>query len=189
MVPTSTIRRLPTASSSPISWQGACSFQGGGYADQEDGGGAPEEWLRVRKCALVEGVDVTDGKVTGVLVRLELEKEFPLRSVLQSGAVQCNVRNTIQYLVGEEQNSDFVQKVKAVRNNTSSCQVYMGIKKGRPSRISATWCLPPKPGIYHRRVDFDSHQQPHLFGLLPGNTPAFEGAALHGGRFAECPLG
>jgi hypothetical protein len=43
----------------------------------------------------------------------------------------ANVRNTIEYLVGEDKFSDdFVAEAKAVRNNTSSCQVYMGIKKG-----------------------------------------------------------
>ena len=36
-----------------------------------------------------------------------------------------------QHLVGETHfQADFVDAVKAVRNNTSSCQVYMGIKKG-----------------------------------------------------------
>jgi all-trans-retinol 13,14-reductase len=41
------------------------------------------------------------------------------------------VRNTIEYLVGADKFSeDFVNEAKAVRNNTSSCQVYMGIKKG-----------------------------------------------------------
>ena len=43
----------------------------------------------------------------------------------------ANVRNTIQHLVGEEHFSEaYIDAVKAVRNNTSSCQVYMGIKKG-----------------------------------------------------------
>ena len=43
----------------------------------------------------------------------------------------ANVRNTIEYLVGEKEfDADFVAQAKAVRNNTSSCQVYMGIKKG-----------------------------------------------------------
>ena len=41
------------------------------------------------------------------------------------------MRNTIQKLVGEEHFSEaYIDSVKAVRNNTSSCQVYMGIKKG-----------------------------------------------------------
>ena len=43
----------------------------------------------------------------------------------------ANVRNTIEYLVGKDKfDPAFVAEAKAVRNNTSSCQVYMGIKKG-----------------------------------------------------------
>jgi hypothetical protein len=43
----------------------------------------------------------------------------------------ANIRNTIQHLVGEAHfTPEFIEAVQAVRNNTSSCQVYMGIKKG-----------------------------------------------------------
>lgn len=42
-----------------------------------------------------------------------------------------NLRTTIEKLVGENHFSDeYVKLAKAVRLNTSSCQVYMGIKKG-----------------------------------------------------------
>jgi hypothetical protein len=88
----------------------------------------------VRKCALVEGVDVEDGKVVGIRVRSQNtgEEGFPVRTVKCKAVLSnANVRNTIEYLVGEDKFSDdFVAEAKAVRNNTSSCQVYMGIKKG-----------------------------------------------------------
>ena len=88
----------------------------------------------VRKCALVEGVDVEDGQVVGVRVRSQNTggEAFPVRSVRCKAVLSnANVRNTIEYLVGEDKfPADFVQEAKAVRNNTSSCQVYMGIKKG-----------------------------------------------------------
>ena len=88
----------------------------------------------VRKCALVEGVDVDDSKVVGIRVRSQNtgEKEFHVRSIKCKAVLSiANVRNTIEYLVGENKFSeDFVAEAKAVRNNTSSCQVYMGIKKG-----------------------------------------------------------
>jgi all-trans-retinol 13,14-reductase len=88
----------------------------------------------VRKCALVEGIDVEDGKVVGVRVRSQNTggEEFPIRTVRCKAVLSnANVRNTIEYLVGEDNFSEeFVAEAQAVRNNTSSCQVYMGIKKG-----------------------------------------------------------
>jgi len=88
----------------------------------------------VRKCALVEGIDVQDGKVVGVRVRSQNTggEAFPIRTVrCQAVLSNANVRNTIEYLVGADKFSEaFVKEAQAVRNNTSSCQVYMGIKKG-----------------------------------------------------------
>ena len=88
----------------------------------------------VRKCALVEGIDVEDGRVAAVRARSQNtgNETFPTRRI-RCGAVlsNANVRNTVEYLVGEDQfDPAFVDEVKAVRNNTSSCQVYMGIRKG-----------------------------------------------------------
>jgi phytoene dehydrogenase-like protein len=88
----------------------------------------------VRKCALVEEVKIENGQVVGVRARSQNTGgvEFPIKEI-KCGAVlsNANVRNTIQHLVGEEHFSEaYINEVKAVRNNTSSCQVYMGIKKG-----------------------------------------------------------
>ena len=88
----------------------------------------------VRKCALVEQIEVTDGQVVAVHARSQNTggETFPTRRI-QCKAVlsNANVRNTIQSLVGEAQfDPVFVEEVKSVRNNTSSCQVYMGIKQG-----------------------------------------------------------
>ena len=88
----------------------------------------------VRKCALVEGIDVEDGKVTAVRVRSQNtgNETFPTRTVRCKAVLSnTNIRNTIEKLVGEDKFSKaFIKEAKAVRNNTSSCQVYMGIKKG-----------------------------------------------------------
>jgi len=88
----------------------------------------------VRKCAQVEGIDVAHGKV--VAVRAQSQNSggatFATRRIRCKAVLSnANLRNTIEQLVGTDQFSDeFVQQAKAVRNNTSSCQVYMGIKKG-----------------------------------------------------------
>lgn len=88
----------------------------------------------VRKNVLVEGIDVQDGKVVGVRARSKSggKEAHPIRNISCKAVLSnANVRNTIEWLVGEEKfTEDFVKEVKSVRNNTSSCQVYMGIKKG-----------------------------------------------------------
>ena len=88
----------------------------------------------IRKCALVEQVKVENGQVASVLARSQNSGgvEFPMKEIhCRAVLSNANVRNTIQHLVGEEHFSEaYINEVKAVRNNTSSCQVYMGIKKG-----------------------------------------------------------
>ena len=88
----------------------------------------------VRKNVLVEGIDVQDGKVFGVRARSKSSgnEAHSIRNISCKAVLSnANVRNTIEWLVGEEKfTQDFVKEVKSVRNNTSSCQVYMGIKKG-----------------------------------------------------------
>lgn len=87
----------------------------------------------IRKCSLVEGVKVENAQVVSVSARSQNSGgvEFPVKEIeCRAVLSNANVRNTIQHLVGEEHFSkEFVDEVKAVRNNTSSCQVYMGIKK------------------------------------------------------------
>lgn len=88
----------------------------------------------VRKNALVDGIDVENGKVIGVRASSQNtgNEKFPVRSIRVKAVLSnANIRNTIQWLVGEDKfTEEFVKEVKAVRNNTSSCQVYMGIKQG-----------------------------------------------------------
>lgn len=72
----------------------------------------------------VEDVVIEDKKVKGVL----LEGDF-----IESAAVlsNANIMATIFKMAGEDNFSEeFISKSKKVRLNTSSCQVYMGIKEG-----------------------------------------------------------
>jgi phytoene dehydrogenase-like protein len=74
--------------------------------------------------ARVEKISVENGKVTGIIHK---GKPVRARAVLSNG----NLLNTIQNMVGTEHfTPEFVAKTKAVRLNTSSCQVYMGFKPG-----------------------------------------------------------
>jgi len=93
-----------------------------------------ENGVDLRNNALVEKIEVEDGndgkQVKGVWVRSrKAEKPRFIRSkVVLSNA---NVLATIKDMVGEDQFSeDYLSKVEPVRINSSSCQVYIGIKKG-----------------------------------------------------------
>ncbi len=84
--------------------------------------------VEIRKHVLVEKVLVeeVDGarRVTGVVAN---------GRTIRCGAVlsNSNIKGTIFRLVGAEHFSPaFVEEAKAVRINTSSCQVYLGIRKG-----------------------------------------------------------
>lgn len=74
--------------------------------------------------AFVDRIVVEEGRVKGVEVRGHF---IPCKSVVSN----ANVRSTVEKMVGVEHfSSDYVEKTKAVRLNTSSCQVFMGIKEG-----------------------------------------------------------
>lgn len=74
--------------------------------------------------AKVEKITVENKKATGVVIN---GKHVKARSVLSNG----NIRSTILNLTGEEHfPKDYIEKTKAIRLNSSSCQVYMGLKEG-----------------------------------------------------------
>lgn len=72
----------------------------------------------------VEKILVENGRTTGIMLD---GKKISSRAILSN----ANIRSTILSLVGEEFfPPEFVEQTKAVRLNSSSCQVYMGLKKG-----------------------------------------------------------
>lgn len=78
----------------------------------------------IKKHAKIEKIVIEDGICKGVLFKGELIKS----KVVLSNA---NLRSTILNMAGEEHFSpNFIEKTKAVRMNSSSCQVYMGVKPG-----------------------------------------------------------
>ncbi|HNX04412.1 MAG TPA: FAD-dependent oxidoreductase [Opitutales bacterium] len=91
----------------------------------------------VRKNALVERI-VTESAPSGravksIVVRsLNSGSSFPPREISCRAIVSnANIKNTVLKLVGEENFSpEFAAEARAVRVNWSSCQVYMGLKRG-----------------------------------------------------------
>src|SRR5690606_25809508 len=70
----------------------------------------------------VEKIHVENGKVQGVILNGKLIKA---RTVMSN----CNIKATVLSMVGEEHfRPEFIEQTKAVRLNSSSCQVYMGLK-------------------------------------------------------------
>jgi phytoene dehydrogenase-like protein len=84
--------------------------------------------VEIRKHVLVEKIltEEVDGRkrVTGVVAN---GKTIRCRAVLSNS----NIKNTVLRMAGEENFApEFVAATKAVRVNSSSCQVYLGIRKG-----------------------------------------------------------
>jgi phytoene dehydrogenase-like protein len=78
----------------------------------------------IRTRALAERIDVEGRQVSGVIAN---GKALKARAVISN----ANVRSTVRNLVGEQHlDSGFAEEVRRVRINNSSCQVYIGIKKG-----------------------------------------------------------
>jgi len=78
----------------------------------------------VRTKCLVEKIGIEDKKIAGVVANGKMIKG---KAVVSNG----NLLSTIHKLVGDENFSEsFIEEVKKVRLNNSSCQVYIGIKKG-----------------------------------------------------------
>ncbi|MHC4092917.1 MAG: phytoene desaturase family protein [Planctomycetota bacterium] len=76
-----------------------------------------------RQCS-VERICVEEGRVQGVICN---GRQIRCQAVLSN----ANLKTTIKKLIGYEHLSkEFVEAAEAVRLNNSSCQVYMGIKKG-----------------------------------------------------------
>ena len=103
--------------------KGVYTFQGG---TDHIIGKMKDELLKnhvdIKLQAKVDNILVENGKACGVVVN---GKRVNAKAVLSNG----NIRSTILNLVGEKHfPPSFFEKTKAIRLNSSSCQVYMGLK-------------------------------------------------------------
>jgi phytoene dehydrogenase-like protein len=109
--------------------KGVYTFRGGtDLLIQKMAGELKRNGVEIRKHVLVEKVLVEGAagarRVTGVVAN---------GRTIRCGAVlsNSNIKGTILRLVGEEHFApEFAAEARAVRINTSSCQVYLGIRKG-----------------------------------------------------------
>jgi len=78
----------------------------------------------IKKHAPVEKILFENGKACGVVVK---GQEIKAKAIVSN----ANLRTTIFKMVGEDRLSpNFAKRAKAVRMNSSSCQVYMGLRPG-----------------------------------------------------------
>ncbi len=129
---------------------------------------------------LKNGVDIqTQARVDKILVNNDKRVygvEIKGHQIISHSVVSnSNLKSTVQKMVGENYFSEeFVKKTAAVRLNTSSCQVYMGIKKGESipfvgdlvftsedSSFSTDLILSPKVGSQTFSVYYPD-SRPHL---------------------------
>ncbi len=84
---------------------------------------------------LKNGVDIKlQTKVDSILIKNKkaIGVEVKGKKIYSSAVVSnANIKTTIEKMIGPEHfSTDFLRQARAVRLNTSSCQVYMGLKKG-----------------------------------------------------------
>lgn len=109
--------------------KGVYTFQGGSdVLIRKMAGELKKNGVELRKHVVVEKVltEERDGRrrVVGVVAN---GRTINCDAVLSNS----NIKNTVLRIAGEENfSSEFVAQTKAVRVNSSSCQVYLGIKKG-----------------------------------------------------------
>jgi phytoene dehydrogenase-like protein len=78
----------------------------------------------IKMHAKIEKIVIENGQTKGVILKDELIKS---KAVLSN----ANIRTTVMKMAGSDHFSKvFIQKTKEIRMNSSSCQVYMGIKPG-----------------------------------------------------------
>ena len=137
----------------------------------------------IRMHSRVEEIIVEEGKVCGVKINGDFVRG---KSVLSNS----NVMSTIFKLVGEKHFSkDYIEASRKVRLNTSSCQVYMGIKEGESipdvgdllfysedPEYKSDWILSPKVGSQTFSVYYPECR-PHLknrYAIVSSSNARYE---------------
>ena len=142
----------------------------------------------LRRCALVEKILVepdADGtrRVSGVVVN---GRTISCRAVMSNSSL----RGTVLNLVGREQfNPDFVERVEKVRLNSSSCQVYFGLKPGETFEPIGDLIFTSESEKFSSEELVDFHTRSRTFSIYypdirPGKGRYTIVASLNG-RFQE----
>ncbi|MEA2013323.1 MAG: FAD-dependent oxidoreductase [Verrucomicrobiota bacterium] len=83
-----------------------------------------ENGVDCQKCLKAEKINIADGRISGVVLN---GKEVKCKAVVSNG----NLLTTVKDYIGIENfSTEFVSKIKDVKLNTSSSQVYIGLTPG-----------------------------------------------------------
>ncbi len=129
---------------------------------------ASKNGVDLRKCALVERIltETVDGvrRVCGVVVN---GRTVRCRAVLSNS----NIQGTVLRLAGREAfDPDFVAEVEKVRINTSSSQVYLGIRKGETIPHVGDLIFTSKAPVFSSDELIDVHTRSRTFSLYYPET-------------------
>lgn len=132
----------------------------------------------LRKCALVEEILTEEGpdgnqRVCGLRARSQnTGGEQPARTIRCKAVLSnANIKNTIFSLVGKERFSpEFVKEAEAVRVNWSSCQVYMGIRKGETIPDIGDLVFTSAAPEFSTKELTDLHTSSHTFSVYYPET-------------------
>lgn len=103
-------------------------------------------------------------KVEGVIVN---GKKIACTAIVSN----ANIKNTLLDLVGKEHlEADFLQEVEAVRLNSSSCQVYMGIKAGETLPFVGDLVFTSQAESFSSEELVDFHTQSRTFSFYYPET-------------------
>ncbi len=114
--------------------------------------------------AKVEKIIVEKGTVTGVLVN---NKKINTRCVVSNSGIT----NTVSSLTDHAHFSDaFQKKIKKIRVNNSSCQVYLGIKPGESIPDVGDLIFHSKAPVFSSNELLDKHTRSKTFSLYYPKT-------------------
>ncbi len=142
--------------------------------------------VELRKKVLVERVLVEERGGTKVACGIVAKGGRVIRA--KAVLSNANIKNTVLRLAGAENfPPEYVAAARAVRINSSSCQVYLGIRKGEtiPTHRGPGVHL-GEPVLQQRRTDVHEHEQQDLLGLLSRHEARL--GAVHGRRLDQRPL-
>ncbi|MCY4524609.1 MAG: NAD(P)-binding protein [Halobacteriovoraceae bacterium] len=126
--------------------------------------------MDIKLHAKVDQIIVENSRVTGVVVG---EQMIKTRAVVSNS----NLKNTIFNLVGEKHfNSDFIEEASQVRLNTSSCQVYMGIRRGETLPYMGDLVFYSEDPVFSAEALLSPKVSSQAFSLYyPDSRPHMEG--------------
>ncbi|MBP9914150.1 MAG: NAD(P)/FAD-dependent oxidoreductase [Opitutaceae bacterium] len=125
--------------------------------------------VEVRKKVLVEKIFIEerDGRKVACGIVAKSGRVIRAKAILSN----ANIMNTVFKMAGEENlPADYVAAARAVRINTSSCQVYLGIRKGESIPHIGDLVFTSEAPVYSSQELVDFHTTSRTFSVYYPDT-------------------